>query len=87
MGDTLIMASSNPQTRKHETMTKTKKQTAEAAYANAYLTANDLVAQLSDLVKNLPATNDTPHWGHVGDLNATNERLQAVIAFINNEEE
>lgn len=66
--------------------TNTKqKLNAEAAYENAHLVSQDLVARISELLSDLPApgNDERPiHWGHVGDLNEINHRLSAVIAFM-----
>lgn len=58
---------------------------AEAAYENAHLVAQDLVARIGELLFDLPApdSDERPiHWGHVGDLSEINHRLSAVIAFM-----
>ena len=58
---------------------------AEAAYENAHLIAQDLVARIGELLFNLPAPGNDEHpihWGHVGDLSEINSRLSAVIAFM-----
>ena len=61
------------------------KMNADAAYENAHLVAQDLVARIGELLYELPAPGDDEHpihWGHVGDLSEINSRLSAVIAFI-----
>lgn len=62
---------------------------AEAAYENAHLVAQDLVQRISELLQDLPAPgNDVHpiHWGHVGNLTEVNSRLSAVVAFLSGTE-
>ena len=64
---------------------KKPKLTAEAAYENAHIVAQDLVQRIGELLFDLPApgTDDPPiHWGHVGDINEVNNRLSSVVAFL-----
>ena len=61
------------------------KLTAEAAYENAHLVAQDLLERVRELLFDMPApgSDDHPiHWGHVGDLNEVNNRLSSVVAFL-----
>ena len=58
---------------------------AEAAYENAHLVAQDLVARIGELLFDLPAPGDDDHpihWGHVGDVNEINNRLSHIIDFL-----
>lgn len=58
---------------------------AEAAYENAHLVAQDLVARIGELLFDLPAPGDDDHpihWGHVGDVNEINSRLSHIIDFL-----
>jgi len=58
--------------------------TTEDAYVTEYLRAQDLLAGIEEYLHDLPApTNEFhPHWGHVGDIQEVNRRLQAVIDFL-----
>lgn len=59
--------------------------TAEAAYENARLVAQDLLERIRELLFDMPApgNDDYPlHWGHVGDINEVNNRLSSVVAFL-----
>lgn len=61
------------------------KLTAEAAYENAHLVAQDLLERIRELLFDMPAPGDDEHpihWGHVGDLNEVNNRLSSVVAFL-----
>lgn len=61
------------------------KLTAEAAYENAYLVAQDLVQRVGELLFDLPAPGNDEHpinWGHVGDINEINSRLSSIVAFL-----
>lgn len=65
------------------------KLTAEAAYENAHLVAQDLVERINELLFDMPAPGDDEHpihWGHVGDINEVNNRLSSVIAFLSGTE-
>jgi hypothetical protein len=65
------------------------KLTAEAAYENAHLVAQDLVERIRELLFDLPAPGDDDHpihWGHVGTINEVNNRLSQIIAFLNGSE-
>jgi hypothetical protein len=56
--------------------------TAEAAYENAHLVAQDLVQRIGELLFDLPApgVEEHPiHWGHVGTVNHINGLLSKVI--------
>lgn len=58
---------------------------AEAAYENAHLVAQDLVARIGELLFDQPAPGNDEHpihWGHVGDLTEINHRLSGIIAFM-----
>jgi hypothetical protein len=64
---------------------KKPKLTAEAAYENAHLVAQDLVQRIGELLFDLPAPGDDEHpihWGHVGDINEINHRLSQIIDFM-----
>ena len=64
--------------------------TAEAAYENAHLVAQDLVQRIGELLFELPAPGNDEypiHWGHVGSLNEVNSRLSSVVAFLEGTEE
>jgi hypothetical protein len=61
------------------------KLTAEAAYENAHLVAQDLLERIRELLFDMPAPGSEEHpihWGHVGDLNEVNNRLSSVVAFL-----
>jgi hypothetical protein len=65
------------------------KLTAEAAYENAHLVAQDLVERIRELLFDLPAPGDDEHpinWGHVGSINEVNSRLSSVVAFLDGSE-
>ena len=59
--------------------------TAEAAYENAHLVAQDLVQRIGELLFDQPAPGNDEHpinWAHVGSLSEVNKRLSAVVAFL-----
>ena len=61
------------------------KLTADAAYENAHLVAQDLVARIRELLFDMPAPGNEEHpvhWGHVGDVNEVNRRLSEAVAFL-----
>ncbi|HEX5470443.1 MAG TPA: hypothetical protein VFW73_01075 [Lacipirellulaceae bacterium] len=61
------------------------KLTAEAAYENAHLVAQDLLERIRELLFDMPAPGNDEHplhWGHVGDINEVNNRLSSVVAFL-----
>ena len=61
------------------------KLTADAAYENAHLVAQDLVERIRELLFDMPAPGNEEHpvhWGHVGDVNEVNRRLSEVVAFL-----
>ena len=61
------------------------KLTADAAYENAHLVAQDLVERIRKLLFDMPAPGNEEHpvhWGHVGDVNEVNRRLSEVVAFV-----
>ena len=63
--------------------------TAEAAYENAHLVAQDLVERIRELLFDLPAPGVEDHpinWAHVGSINEVNARLSAVVAFLDGTE-
>ena len=63
---------------------------AEAAYENAHLVAQDLVARIGELLFDLPAPGNDEHpihWGHVGSINEVNRRLSQIVAFLDGTEE
>ena len=58
---------------------------AEAAYENAHLVAQDLVARIQELLFDLPAPGHDEHpihWEHVGTINEVNKRLSSVVSFL-----
>ena len=64
---------------------KKPKLTAEAAYENAHLVAQDLLERIRELLFDMPAPGNDEyplHWGHVGDINEVNNRLSSVVAFL-----
>ena len=68
---------------------KKPKLTAEAAYENAHLVAQDLVQRIGELLFDLPAPDNDEHpinWANVGSLNEVNNRLSSVVAFLENRE-
>lgn len=68
----------------------TKKQTANDAYLAAHLEAQKMVKKIETLLFDLPAPDDDEHplnWGHVGNMQETNSRLKAVIAFLTGTED
>jgi hypothetical protein len=61
------------------------KLTADAAYENAHLVAQDLVERIRELLFEMPAPGNEErpiHWGHVGDVNEINRRLSEVVWFL-----
>ena len=63
---------------------------AEAAYENAHLVAQDLVARIGELLFDQPAPGNDEHpidWGHVGSMNEVNRRLSQIVAFLDGTEE
>jgi hypothetical protein len=59
--------------------------TGDEAYADARAEALDLIAQIGDLLQDLPApgNDDHPiHQGHVDTLNEVNHRLGMVLSFL-----
>lgn len=70
---------------KHEYAKKKPNLKAEAAYENAHLVAQDLVARIGELLFDMPAPGNDEHpihWGHVGDINEINSRLSHIIDFL-----
>lgn len=64
--------------------------TAEAAYENAHLVAQDLVQRIGELLFDLPAPGNDEHpinWADVGTVNEVNNRLSSVVAFLEGTEE
>lgn len=55
---------------------------ADAAYENAHLVAQDLLACLRELLQDQPAPGDATHWGHVGSISHVNELLSQAICFL-----
>lgn len=58
---------------------------AEAAYENAHLVAQDLVARIGELLFDMPAPGNDDHpinWCHVGDITEINSRLSSIVAFM-----
>ena len=69
---------------------KKPKLSAEAAYENAHIVAQDLVERVRELLFDLPAPDNDErpiHWGHVGSLNEVNNRLSAIVAFLDDSEQ
>ena len=69
---------------------KKPKLTAEAAYENAHLVAQDLVQRIGELLFDLPAPGNDEHpinWADVGNVNEINHRLPSVVAFLEGTEE
>jgi hypothetical protein len=64
--------------------------TADAAYENAHLVAQDMIAKLAEVLFEMPAPGDDTaspiNWGHVGTLNEVNARLTDLIKFVKNED-
>ena len=64
--------------------------TAEAAYENSHLVAQDLVQRIGELLFDLPAPGNDEHpinWADVGSVNEINNRLSSVVAFLEGTEE
>ena len=83
MGNTFT--TSKGKTRMNDRNQKRPNLTAEAAYENAHLVAQDLVQRIGELLLDLSAPCYGKHpinWGHVGDINEVNNRLSAVVAFL-----
>ena len=58
---------------------------ADSAYEHAHLVAGDLLEHISELLQDMPAPDVAEHpinWGHVGDINEVNRRLQRVIDLL-----
>ena len=58
---------------------------AEPAYEHAHLIAQDQLERIRELLFDLPAPGNEEcpiHWGHVAEVNEVNNRLSAVIAFL-----
>jgi len=65
------------------------KLTADAAYENAHLVAQDLVERIRELLFDMPAPGNEEHpihWSHVGDVNEVNRRLSEVVRFLDSTE-
>ena len=66
------------------------KLSAEAAYENAHLVAQDLVQRIQELLFDLPAPGNDEHpinWADVGSLADVNRRLVSVVAFLEGADE
>ena len=66
------------------------KLSAEAAYENAHLVAQDLLEHIQELLFDLPAPgNDARpiNWADVGSLAEINKRLASVVAFLEGADE
>ena len=64
---------------------KKPKLTAEAAYENAHLVAQDLVERIRELLFDLPAPGNEEvriDWTHVGTITEVNHRLSQVVHFL-----
>ena len=69
---------------------KKPKLTAEAAYENAHLVAQDLIERVRELLFDLPAPGNDEHpinWADVGSVNEVNNRLSSIVAFLDGTEE
>ena len=65
------------------------KLTADAAYENAHLVAQDLVERIRELLFDMPAPGNEEHpidWSHVGSVNEVNRRLSDVVRFLDGTE-
>ena len=60
------------------------KQTAEAAYENAHIEAQDLTDRVRDLLFELPApeTDEKISWALVGTVNEVNRQLGEIVAML-----
>ena len=61
------------------------KLTAEAAYENAHLVAQDQLERIRELLFDLPAPGDDDHpitWANVGSISHANAKLAELIAFL-----
>ena len=61
------------------------KLTAEAAYENAHLVAQDQLERIRELLFDLPAPGDDEHpinWAHVGSISHVNSKLSEIVAFL-----
>jgi hypothetical protein len=58
------------------------KLTAEAAYENSHLVAQDLLERIREILQDLPAPGPQTNWGHVGDLAHANDLLAQVISHL-----
>lgn len=61
------------------------KLSAEAAYENAHLVAQDLVERIRELLFDMPAPGNDEHpihWSHVGSINHVISTLLEVVAFL-----
>jgi hypothetical protein len=68
---------------------KKPKLNAEATFENAHLVAQDLLEVIKELLFEMSAPGDDEdpiHWGHVGSINEVNQRLSAVVAFLDGSE-
>ena len=56
--------------------------TADAAYENAHLVAQDMIAKLTEVLFEMPAPGDDTaspiNWGHVGTLERHAEHLRQI---------
>jgi hypothetical protein len=65
------------------------KLTADAAYENAHLVAQDLLERIRELLFEMPAPGNDGveiHWGHVGRVNEVNRQLSEVVGFLDGTE-
>ena len=61
----------------------TKTRTADDAYAAAHLAATEKVELLASLLADLPAPDDArTNWGHVGNLNELNAKLDEALQWL-----
>lgn len=73
----------------NERQNQKPKLTADAAYENAHLVAQDLVERIRELLFDMPAPGNEEHpikWSHVGSISEVNKRLAAVVAFLDGSE-
>jgi len=56
---------------------------AEAAYTNAHIAAQEMAGNLDELLHDMPAPGeDRINWSHVADLHEVNKRLAAIVEFL-----
>ena len=73
----------------HANPNQKPKLTADAAYENAHLVAQDLVERIRELLVDMPAPGNDEHpihWGHVGNVNEVNRALSQIVHFLDGTE-